>query len=155
MLHLGELGLGGQHDGVVTGGPLVTEEHAADRVQTVAGPGRENRGAEAAETEHGGGRGADDRQPEPVAPRRCRGGIDEGRAGLGRCHDVVHRDLADLVAPARQQEREVGVTAVGGEHRLLGGQCVQELVGAVDVVEGGVTAVGGPATEIRHVHLPL
>jgi hypothetical protein len=148
LLHLGEL-LAGQHHGVFAGLLLFTEQHGAQPVEGVAGPGARDHRTEPTEAEHCGGDGPNDGERQAPAVPRCRSAVQRDD-GVAWCQGGPQRRVANLVAPAGEQAGEFGLARVGRVHRLLRRERVDEAVGSIDLVERRVAPVCGPASEVRH-----
>jgi hypothetical protein len=151
LLNLRHLGLRGQDHRVVSN-RLLTEEHGAQPVERVTGASTADKRTEPAEAQHRGGCRTHHCQREPsTVPNRT---AVQHSGGLVGGHQLGRRSLADVVAPARQQVRQFGLVVIARVYRLLGCQRIEELIGAVDLVERGIPTVGSPASEVRHGHLP-
>jgi hypothetical protein len=153
LLDLAELGLRGEYHLVVPGGLLLPEQHGVQSVERVAGSRAVHHRAKTAEAQQRRGERAHHRHRRAGAAARRDGAI-QGGNGVSLRHQTGRGWLAQLVAPAGEQVRERGVARISRVRRLLGRQGVEESVGAGDGVQRRITAVGAPATEIRHGRIP-
>ena len=143
------------------GHPVGPRHLAAHRTATVASRTARRRAravhhrAEPAEAQHRGGDRTHDRQPTPArrlrASPRC----------AQRYRGVAWRDGSRSAAASRTSSRQSASRsassaspAIRRVRRRFVGQRVEELVGAVDLVERRVAPVGGPASEVRHGRAP-
>ena len=133
LLHLLKLRRS-QRDLVVAGDFLLTEQCGPHAVETVAGPGAVDRGAEASDAQHRSGHGSDDRE-RPAGPRTL------APAAVQCLDGVAQRDrrgdgcVPHVVTERGEEGGQLGLRMVGRVGGLLGGERFEEAIGAVDLVE--------------------
>jgi hypothetical protein len=134
------------------------EQRSPHPVERIAGTCGTDDRAETTDAQHSGGKRCQDRQtPVPTTPGRHRvHSVAQCGGGIAFGDQIGRRGPPDLVAPLPQQGEQLCVTCVNRRDTALGGERIQQLVGAGDGVQRLAARVSEPSgsSEISHGHIP-